>query len=109
MVIGKFGKYLTFKVYMNPKAFSGRQVKCLTFEGLKREVSCRTADHARISRKHKVQFIGPDIASMTFTIQLSADLGVNPRKTIEKLESCVRYGKTGYFVLGTKKIGKKSI
>lgn len=107
MVVGKFGKYLTFEVYMNPKASLGRQqIKCLTFDEFRRDVSNRITEHTRITRKQKVQFNGPNIASMTFTVCFSAGLGVNPRKMIKKLESCVRYGKLGYFIVGTKKIGK---
>lgn len=106
MIVGKFGKYLTFEVFFNPTAEEGKQVKCLTFEGLNRNVDNRTTDHARILRKPKVQFNGPELSKMTFTIKLSSTLGVNPRKMLQSLESCVRLGKIGYFIIGTKKIGK---
>lgn len=107
MAIGKFGKYLTFEVYMDPSETSDKKVKCLTFSNLNRRVSSRITKHERITRKQKVQFNGPNLASMTFTMAFSAGLGVNPREMIEKLEKCVRYGYTGYFIVGTKKVGKK--
>lgn len=107
MAIGKFGKYLTFEVYMNPSETSDKKVKCLTFSSLNRKVSSRITKHERITRKQEVQFNGPNLASMTFTMAFSAGLGVNPREMIERLEKCVRYGKTGYFIVGTKKVGKK--
>lgn len=107
MAIGKFGKYITFEVYMDPTEAPGKKVKCLSFSGFNRTVSNRTTEHERITRKQKVQFNGPNISSMSFTIYLSVGLGVDPRKMIERLESCVRFGKAAYFVIGTKKVGKK--
>ncbi len=107
MAIGKFGKYLTFEVYMDPNGTPDKRVKCLTFANLNRRVSNRITKHERITRKQKVQFNGPNLSSMTFTMVFSAGLGVKPREMIERLEKCVRYGYTGYFIVGTKKIGKK--
>ena len=106
MVVGKFGKYLTFEVYYKPDASGDNQVKYLTFEDFSREVKNRTTDHARILMKEKVQFGGPSLSTMTFTMHFSSSLGVNPRKMLIELESCVRLGKLGYFIIGTKKIGK---
>lgn len=105
MIVGKFGKYLTFEVFMNTSG-DGEQVKCLTFENFRREVSNRTTEHSRILRKPKVQFDGPALSTMTFTIRFSAGLGVNPRQMLQELETCVRLAKLGYFIVGTKKIGK---
>lgn len=110
MKIGKFGKYLTFEVYMKPpKNQQGEEdisVKCLTFQDLHRNVSSRVTEHARILKKHKTEFGGPNLSEITFTMTLSAALGVDPRKMLNQLESCVRQGKIGYFIIGSKKIGK---
>ncbi|MCM1245905.1 MAG: phage tail protein [Roseburia sp.] len=102
MVVGKFGKYLTFEVC----ADSGDSAKCLTFENFQREVTNQTTDHARILMKQKVQFNGPALSTMSFSVRFSSSLGVNPRKMLKQVESCVRLGKVGYVVIGKEKIGK---
>ncbi len=102
MIIGKFGKYLTFEVC----ADGGDSVKCLTFEDFQRDVTNQTTDHARFLMKQKVQFDGPALSTMSFTVRFSSDLGVNPREMLKKVESCVRLGKLGYVIIGKKKIGK---
>ncbi len=106
MAIGKFGKYLTFQVFYRPEADGNARIKYLTFDDLKREVKNRSTDHARILKKEKVQFDGPSLSTMSFTMCFSSALGVNPREMLRKLETCVRLGKIGYFIVGTKKIGK---
>ncbi len=107
MIVGKFGKYLTFEVYRKPHSDEEKdEVKCLTFQGFHRNVSSRVTEHARILKKHKTEFGGPNLSEITFTMTLSAALGVDPRKMLIQLESCVRQGKIGYFIIGSKKIGK---
>lgn len=107
MIVGKFGKYLTFEVYRKPHSDEEKdEVKCLTFQGFHRNVSSRVTEHARILKKHKTEFGGPNLSEITFTIAFSASLGVDPRKMLSTLESCVRLGKIGYFIVGTEKIGK---
>lgn len=109
MVVGKFGKHLTFEVYFKPDRSAGGNgdgIKYLTFDDFQRNVKSRTTRHARILKKPKSEFGGPDLSDMTFTMQFSASLGVNPRQMLRELESCVRLGKIGYFIIGTKKIGK---
>ncbi|MCI9538864.1 MAG: phage tail protein [Eubacterium sp.] len=106
MIVGKFGKHLTFEVYRKPASEGEDKVKYLTFQNLQRNVSSRVTEHARILKKHKTQFGGPNLSEMTFTMTFSASLGINPRKMLSSLESCVRLGKIGYFIIGSKKIGK---
>ena len=104
MVVGKYGKTLAFQVYFKPGEKKG--VKCLTFRDFKRTVSNRTNDHSRIVLKPKTEFDGPELSQMTFSITFRTDLGVDPRKMLKKLETCIRLGKIDYFVIGNKKIGK---
>lgn len=106
MIVGKFGKYLTFEIYRKPSAEGEDKVKWLTFQDLQRNVSSRVTEHARILKKHKTEFGGPNLSEVSFTMTFSASLGVNPRKMLSSLESCVRLGKTGYIIIGAKKIGK---
>lgn len=107
MVVGKYGKDLVFEVYIKPDDENDNDnIKFFSFEDFHREVRNRTTDHPRILMKPKTQFNGPDLADVTFTVRLSASLGVNPREMIRKIESCVRLGKVEYIVVGTKKVGK---
>lgn len=94
--IGNFGKFITFKV--NSK-------KILTFNNLSIQVSGRWNEHSIIGRTPKLEFGGPQLQTMSLEIYLSAELGVKPRATIEKLEKVVKKGKHAPFILNGKKIG----
>ncbi len=94
--IGNFGKYITFKVSSK---------KVLTFSNLNRQVGARWNEHSIIRRTPLMEFGGPQLDTMSLQIFLSAELGVKPRTTIEKIEKAVKKGKHALFVLGGKKIG----
>lgn len=111
MIVGKYGKDLVFEVYAKPEDQTGDRerddkIKFFSFENFQRNVKNRTTEHPRFLMKPKTQFDGPDLSDVTFTVHLSAGLGVNPREMIQKIESYVRLGKMDYIVIGTKKIGK---
>ena len=55
---------------------SSRKVR--TFRDLKRTHKARFATHNLIGNKPMLEYIGPDVAEITFTMQLSASLGINP-------------------------------
>lgn len=95
MAIGSIGKLITFetsdKRILNPK-------------GLKKEVSGRWATHARVLKKPRRQFLGPDTVKITFTIVLDAVHGVKPRKTLKAIEKDVKKGTPRSIVIGGKKV-----
>lgn len=94
-MIGHFGKV---KFVTNDK-------RILTFQDFKRESTVRTEKHAVIGRKPAKEFIGAELDTITFTIQLSAAHGVNPRIEAEKWLRMCRAGLAYPLVIGTRALG----
>lgn len=95
--IGNFGKSLIFET---------SDKKILQPKGLKREVSGRWAVHSRIGKRPLKQFLGPEADSVTFRVELDARHGIKPRKTLEKIERCIRKGTPEKLAIGGKMVGK---
>lgn len=93
MAIGSIGKTVIFET-------SDQRV--LNFTKLNKTVKGRWAKHARIGKKPKKQFLGPDDDGLTFSITLNAEHGVKPRKTIGNIEKLVRKGTPQKVVIGSK-------
>ena len=96
MKIGNLGKLITFSVSSK---------KILTFSTMNKTVKGRWTTHTLVSKKPRPEFLGADRQQTTIEILLDASLGVNPRKTIEKIEKAVEKGTPLTFVIGGKKIG----
>ncbi len=96
MAIGHIGKTVVFET-------SDKRI--LNFRKMQRTVKGRWASHPRVGKKPKKQFLGPDADQITFTIILSAEHGVRPRKTAESIERLIRTGKPQTVVIGSKKVG----
>ena len=65
--------------------FQTSDSRILTFTDLKRKVSARTNKHNMIHGKPKLEFLGMDLQTVTFRMELNALLGVRPQKVEEKL------------------------
>lgn len=76
--------------------------KVLTFDGMQREGAGRWATHEIIGqdRKPVLEFIGPDLESLSFSIILSVFLGVDPLTEIKKLRLLRDTGAICDFVIG---------
>lgn len=98
--IGNFGKTITFEVSSN---------KIVSPKDIKRNVSARWQAHSLLGKKPKSEFLGPDADETTLTVVLSAEHGVKPRATLEKLESAVASGTVDYLVIGGKIVGKNKV
>lgn len=94
-MIGYFGK---IKFITNDK-------RILTFTDFKRDSSARFEKHGVIGRKPLKEFLGPELDTITFTIQLSAAHGVNPRVEAEKWLRINRAGLAYPLVIGTRALG----
>ena len=68
--------------------------------------SARYSTHSRHLNNALTEFTGLDPDAFSFDMQLSAFLGVNPNKAINKLWEYERTGKAVSLVLGTKAYGK---
>ena len=95
-VIGSWGNAIIFRT---------SDSRILTFSNFSRTVSSSWANHSRIGRKDKSEFVRPDLQKITFTIVLDATLGVKPRETLEMITGAVEKGTVNTLVIGGKKIG----
>ncbi len=83
---------------------SSRKVR--TFKDLKRTNKARYASHEIIGDKPLLEFLGPDAAEISFTMQLSAALGINPTQEAEQVRKLCESGEAMYFVLCNQTVGK---
>lgn len=94
--IGNFGKLITFEVSSE---------KMLVLKDLKRTVAGRWKKHEIVGAAPRSEFQGPDLDETTVTAILSAEHGVKPRATIERLEAAARSGEVDYLIIGGKRVG----
>lgn len=97
MAVGSLGSSILFTV-------SDRQV--LTFSNMTREISGRWASHEAMGVKPKAEFLGPDCQKVALDIQLSASLGVRPRRVLEAIEAMVESGAAEYLIIGSRPVGR---
>ena len=95
--VGNWGRHIKFSV---------NSEKQLSFHDFKRSVKGRWADHPIINEKPKKEFQGPDSASVTVEVTVSAHMGASPKDVIKKLEEACEKGKIDYLYVGGKKVGK---
>ena len=93
--IGNWGSYVKFMV---------SEDTILTFKDMARKGAVRTAKHNLLNGKPKLEFIGPDLQTVTFKMELSALTGVKPRKQEERLYRKMNSGAVVPLVVGGKKI-----
>lgn len=96
--IGNWGRYIKFETSDD---------KILTFDGFKRKISVRTAKHNIINARPKLEYLGPDLQSITFRIELNAMLGVKPKKIENKLIG--KIGCVAPLVIGGKNVCGKAM
>lgn len=93
--IGNFGD-LTFKV----------SEKCIhTFDDMNWEFSAKYATHDRHIKADLLEYMGPEIESISFSMVFSVFLGVTPWKQIKKMRKMIRKGYAERLVIGGKVYG----
>lgn len=80
--------------------------KKLTFSGMSYSVGARTSVHNRINGRPLIEFQGAENEEISFSIVLSAFLGINPRKSMYKLNDMCREGVPVRLVIGKTHFGK---
>lgn len=85
--------------------FTVSEDKIYTLDQFTRSASSRWAQHDRIGQKPKKEFIGPGVDTVSFSIRVSAAVGLNPRRELDKLTALERAGKAMKLMLGGKGIG----
>ena len=76
-----------------------------TFQEFVRSSSGRWAYHAVHMRKPVSEFLGPELDSITFSMQFEASLGRNPRYDMEQLMKLTRTGEAVPLVIGGDGLG----
>jgi len=76
-----------------------------TFDELKKSKAGRWAEHERLGKKPLLQYIGPGLDEVSLSLFFDSDLGLNPRKEIDRLERMEAEGKAYRLVIGGKPIG----
>lgn len=69
--------------------------------GIDWETSARYAEHTRHNQTDMLEYVGNDPDKISFDIKLSAFLGVNPTKMLDRLNTMMRSREAVKFVLGT--------
>lgn len=91
--------------YFGDIVFTTSDKKILSFSDFKLSASGSWGEHKRNGGKSKWEFMGADSRSVSFTVELDANFGVNPRKELEKLIEYVERGYVAPLVIGNKNIG----
>ena len=71
-----------------------------TFDNMKWDFSAKYATHDRHIKADLLEYQGPEIETVSFGMEFSVFLGVDPWKEIKKLREMVRSGYTGRLVIG---------
>lgn len=95
MIIGSFGEVV----------FEVSRFKVRTFDDFKRSGSGRWATHEVINKKQVLEFLGPGMESISFTMQLNATLGINPAEDLRILREMRDSGKNYPLVLADAVVG----
>lgn len=98
--LGCWGTDLIFEV--NSK-------KILTAKDIKVSQDSRWTKHNILQNVPRGEFSGPDTMGVTLTITLSAEHGVKPRSTVEKIRKANRSGQVEYLVIGGKIMGSNKM
>lgn len=93
MAIGNFGTEISFETSSN---------KVQTFKSYSETIGSRWVDHNVQKAMPCSEFLGPDLMTITMTVELNAALGVNPWLTRDKLKNAVRNGTVANLVIGGK-------
>lgn len=91
--------------FMSDIPFVASSLYTCTFDDYGRSSGGRWAQHDIIGDKPVLEFIGPDIEKISFTMQLRVDQGVSPEKMLKKLRKLRDEAKYFPLVIGGKLIG----
>lgn len=74
-MIGSFGETV----------FTSSNNKVLTYSSLSRSADARYTEHSLIGKKPQLEFIGPSLDEVSYSIRLDSQLGVDPKTEIDRL------------------------
>lgn len=76
-----------------------------TFDDMKWDFSAKYATHDRHIQADLLEYLGPEIEGISFSMIFSVFLGTNPLNEIKKLRTIIRNGTTDRLVIGGKVYG----
>lgn len=82
------------------------QKKVLTFSELSKESSVRWAKHDVIGKKPVLEYIGPDLATISLTIRFDSFLGMPPIVGLNRLKRMMENKQYKTFIVGGEYIGR---
>ncbi len=77
-----------------------------TYDNFSRSASSRTTSHDIIGEKSLTEYLGPGLQTISFTLKLNAQWGVNPLTEIERLIDYCESGTVLMFTMGNKRVGE---
>lgn len=95
-MIGKYGDIV----------FETTDTRILNFKDLKISKSNRTTSHNILMKKPILEFLGPELDSITFTVNLNASLGINVTEERNKWYKNIENATADELLIGNKKIGQ---
>lgn len=92
--------------YLNDIPFVASRFIVRTFSGFSRDGEGRWEEHALIGQKPVLEFVGPGTESISFSMMLRGDQGIDPITEIEKLAALRDSGTPFPLVIGDKPVGE---
>lgn len=96
MAVGTFGGIV----------FSVSDDMILTPSNFTQTIGSNWAVHDNIGGKQKSEYMGPALRVLNFDMKISAELGVRPRKMLQKLEKMAEGSEAHMLVIGGKPVGE---
>lgn len=80
--------------------------KVLTFRDFNRSGAARIEEHNVIGRKPTLEYVGPGLDQITFTVQLNRTLGINPKNELEAFKEARETGQILSLIIGGDYLGR---
>ena len=93
---------------LGPVTFEVSEKKYQSLRDLSWKSAARYSTHSIVGKKAILEYTGVDPDEISFELYLSAYLGVNPDRMLQKLEKMLQLGTRHLFILGTRQIGAGS-
>ena len=90
MVIGSYGELI----------FEVSALKILTFDGYKRQVKAKYAEHEILNRPAVLEFLYRELEEVSLVIKAVSQLGVTPEKVALILRDMCQRGEPNYLIIG---------
>jgi len=96
-IIGAYGDKLAFSVSRDT---------VLTFHDFARDISARYGTHEVVGNRPRLEFLGPQLQELSFSMELYLGLGADPLETINLLGNLAESGYHGRLVIGNEQVGQ---